>query len=289
MVLLSGNTINDLNDVADIELSIFEELGNSLKLSSLDFLIRVLIAIVVLIVGCYLIKIIRRYLKKILERSSIDPGNVQLLDQVIKILLYFVLALLILAHFGIQAASVIALLGSAGLTIGLAFQGALSNFAGGVLIISTKPFRLGDFIDIEGSFSGTVIEIGLIHTKLLTIDNGVVIIPNGKLANSTITNFTERKKRRVELVFGISYDQDIDKARDVIMSVVQADEDVIKDDIILIYVENIAPSSVDLGLKVYTANEKYLELKWRLNENIKKAMDANNIEIPYPQVDVHMR
>ncbi|MCR5791083.1 MAG: mechanosensitive ion channel [Lachnospiraceae bacterium] len=289
MLILAKGDINDLSDVADVEISIFKEFTNNLKLNSLDFLMRILIAIVVLVAGRYVINFIRKWLRKILERSNVEPGNIQLLDQVVKVSLYFLVFLFVAAHFGIEAASVIALLGSAGLTIGLAFQGALSNFAGGVLLMSTKPFKLGDFIEIEASFTGTVTEIGLVHTKLLTVDNRVIIVPNGELANSTVINYTDREHRRVELTVSIAYSQDIDQAKAVLKKVIEAEKRVVHERDVLIYVEAMSASSVDLGIKVYTMTEQYLAVKWSLTEQIKKAFDREGIEIPFPQMDIHVK
>ena len=287
-LFITNTDIMGLSDIAKVERSIFSDFIDNLKLNSLDFLIRILIAAIVFIIGMSVIRHLRKWFSRLLERSSIDKGNVQLLDNVVKIGLYFILVLFVAAHFGIEATSVLAILGSAGLTLGLAFQGALSNFAGGVLIIATKPFRLGDYIEIEASFSGTVTEIGIVHTKLLTIDHRVVIIPNGELANSTITNYTNKPRRRIELVVGVDYETDIDRARSVIEKVIENEPLLIKDEEILIYVDALSSSSIDIGIKVYTRTENFWRAKWSLTESIKKAFDANGIKIPFNQMDVHI-
>ncbi len=289
MVFISNGNITELSDIAAVERSIFGEFIDNLKLNSLDFLVRVLITGLVLVAGIYAIRFVGKWFSKLLERSSIDKANAQLLNNLVKAGLYVLLLLLVLAHFGVEAASVIAILGSAGLTLGLAFQGALSNFAGGVLIVITKPFRLDDYIEIEGKVAGTVTEIGFVHTKLLTLDNKVEILPNGYLANSTITNYTDRDKRRVELIISVAYSEDIDKVREVLKKTIDGEELLIKDDDVVIYVDSMSSSSVDIGVKAYTKTPNYLAAKWSLTESIKKALDKNGIEIPYPQVDVHMR
>ena len=289
MIILTDIKIEDLSDVAEVEKSIFRQFTDNLKLNSLDFLMRVLIAVVVLLVGIRVIRFVRKWFSKLLEMRSLDESMIRLLDEIIRFVLYFLLIMFIAAHFGVDAASIIAILGSAGLTLGLAFQGALSNFAGGVLIMSTKPFKIGDFIEITGSHTGTVTGIGLVHTRLLTIDNRVIIVPNGELANTTIINYTDREKRRVELEVSIPYSQDIDAAKKVISDVIREEPLLLKEDDILIYVNAMSSSSVDLGIKVYTKTENYLKAKWSLTENLKKALDANGIEIPFTQVDVHMR
>lgn len=287
-LFIADTDITELSDIAKVEKSIFSDFIDNLKLNSLDFLVRILIAAIVLIIGTYVIKYLRKWFSKLLERSSIDKGNAQLLENAVKIGLYFILVLFVAAHFGIEATSVLAILGSAGLTVGLAFQGALSNFAGGVLIIAAKPFRLGDYIEIESSFAGTVTEIGIVHTKLLTIDHRVVIIPNGKLANSTITNYTNKPRRRIELIVGVDYETDIDRARSVLEEVIEREPLLIKDDEVLIYVDALSSSSIDMGIRVYTRTENYWTAKWSFTESIKKAFDANGIKIPFNQMDVHI-
>ena len=289
MIILTDIKIEDLSDVAEVEKSIFRQFTDNLKLNSLDFLMRVLIAVVVLLVGIRVIRFVRKWFSKLLEVRGLDESMIRLLDEIIRFVLYFLLIMFIAAHFGVDAASIIAILGSAGLTLGLAFQGALSNFAGGVLIMSTKPFKIGDFIEITGSHTGTVTAIGLVHTRLLTIDNRVIIVPNGELANTTIINYTDREKRRIELEVSIPYSQDIDAAKKVISEVIRKEPLLLGGDDILIYVDAMSSSSVDLGIKVYTKTENYLQAKWSLTENLKKALDANGIEIPFTQVDIHMR
>ncbi|MCR4657386.1 MAG: mechanosensitive ion channel [Lachnospiraceae bacterium] len=288
-IILSNANISDLSDIAAVERSIFREFADNLKLNSLDFLVRVLITGIVLVAGIYAIRFVTKWFSKMLERSSIEEVNAQLLKNAVKAGLYVLLILLVFAHFGVEAASVIAILGSAGLTLGLAFQGALSNFAGGVLIMITKPFRIGDYIEIESNMAGTVTQIGLVHTKLLTLDNRVVIHPNGDLANSTITNYTDKEKRRIELTIGISYGEDIDRVKEVLKKVIDEEPLLLKDDDVLIYVDSMSASSVDIGVKVYTNTQDYLSAKWALTESIKKALDKNGIEIPYTQMDVHIK
>ncbi|HAG69924.1 MAG TPA: mechanosensitive ion channel protein [Lachnospiraceae bacterium] len=289
--MIMKDNINDLNlkDIANVEKSIFRDFVDNLKLNSLDFTVRVVIAAIVVIAGVYVIRAFGRWFNRILEKSSIDRGNAQLLDNVVKVGLYFLLGLMVAAQFGIEATSVIAILGSAGLTLGLAFQGTLGNFAGGVLLIVTKPFRMGDYIEIESSFAGTVTEIGLIHSRLLTLDNRVVIIPNGELANSTITNYTDRAKRLVELKVGIGYGEDIDRVREILLEVISAEPLLMDDGTATIYVDSMSASSIDMLVRAYTKTADYLKAKWSLTESVKKALDKNGIEIPFTQVDVHMK
>lgn len=256
---------------------------------ALNLGIRVLIAAVILFVGFKLIKFIRKILKKSLTKASIELGVIQFLDSLLKVILNFILVLIVAGNFGFDATSIVALMGSAGVAVGLALQGSLSNIAGGILILLLKPFRVGDYIieDSNGN-EGTVKEIGIFFTKLQTGDNKIVILPNGALANNSMTNFSEAHLRRVDVTVGISYDADIKKAKDILWRIIDEDADVKQDDTKRVYVDSLGASEVVLGLRVYCENAKYWELKWRLLETIKLAFDEEGIEIPYQKLDVHI-
>lgn len=256
---------------------------------ALEFGIRVLFAVLILIIGLKAIKTIRKILKKSLNRASVELGVIQFLDSLLKIVLNIVLVLMIASNFGFDATSVVALVGSAGVAIGLALQGSLSNIAGGILILLLKPFRVGDYIieDSNGN-QGSVKEIGIFYTKLQTGDNKIVILPNGTLANNSITNFSEAHLRRVDITVGISYDADIKKAKDILQRIIDEDADVKQDDTKRVFVDSLGASEVVIGLRVYCENEKYWELKWRLLETIKLTFDEEGIEIPYQKLDVHI-
>ena len=256
---------------------------------ALNLGIRVLIAAVILFIGFKLIKFIRKILKKSLTKASIELGVIQFLDSLLKVILNFILVLIVAGNFGFDATSIVALMGSAGVAVGLALQGSLSNIAGGILILLLKPFRVGDYIieDSNGN-EGTVKEIGIFFTKLQTGDNKIVILPNGALANNSMTNFSEAHLRRVDVTVGISYDADIKKAKDILWRIIDEDADVKQDDTKRVYVDSLGASEVVLGLRVYCENAKYWELKWRLLETIKLAFDEEGIEIPYQKLDVHI-
>lgn len=256
---------------------------------ALNLGIRVLIVAVILFVGFKLIKFIRKILKKSLTKASIELGVIQFLDSLLKVILNFILVLIVAGNFGFDATSIVALMGSAGVAVGLALQGSLSNIAGGILILLLKPFRVGDYIieDSNGN-EGTVKEIGIFFTKLQTGDNKIVILPNGALANNSMTNFSEAHLRRVDVTVGISYDADIKKAKDILWRIIDEDADVKQDDTKRVYVDSLGASEVVLGLRVYCENAKYWELKWRLLETIKLAFDEEGIEIPYQKLDVHI-
>ncbi|MBQ7942579.1 MAG: mechanosensitive ion channel [Lachnospiraceae bacterium] len=270
----------------------FEELElalQSLPTKALDLAVRILITVIVFLVGMKLIKLVRRILRKSLTHADAELGVIQFLDAFVKYALYALLIFAIATNFGFDATSIVALLGSAGVTIGLALQGSLSNFAGGVLILLLKPFKVGDYIteDTNGN-SGTVKEIGLFYTKLATGDNKIVILPNGTLANSSLTNASQATVRRVDLTVGISYNADIDKAKAVIREIIETDPKVFKNEDILVYVDSLGSSEVVLGARCYCSNSDYWEVRWRLLETIKKSFDEQGIEIPFPQLTVHI-
>ena len=251
--------------------------------------VRVLFAALILFIGFRLIKLIRKILNKSLTKASVELGVIQFLDSLLKIALNIILILIVASNFGFDATSVVALMGSAGVAVGLALQGSLSNIAGGILILLLKPFRVGDYIieDSNGN-EGTVKEIGIFFTKLQTGDNKIVILPNGTLANNSMTNFSEAHLRRVDITVGISYDADIKKAKDILWRIINEDADVKQDDTKKVFVDSLGASEVVLGLRVYCENAKYWELKWRLLETIKLTFDKENIEIPYQKLDVHV-
>lgn len=257
--------------------------------SLLSFLVQVIVAIIVLLIGSRIIKFLLKLIKKSLDRSKVEAGVVTFLCSLVKYSLYFVLAMIILAQFGVTTSSVVAVLGSAGLTLGLALQGSLSNFAGGVLILLLKPFVVGDYI-IDGTTGqeGTVSSITIFYTKLLTFDNRMILIPNGTLSNSSITNVSHMEKRRIDLVIGVSYEADLAKTKQVLTEVVQKEPNRLADEPVDIYVSELADSAVQMGVRVWVKNEDYWPTKWKLTEDIKNALDANNISIPFPQMDVRV-
>lgn len=256
----------------------------------IGFGIKVLLAFIFFFIGAKLIKLLRRIVRRSLERSTVDKGVEQFVDSAVKVLLYSVLIFTIAANFGVDTTSVAALLASGGLAIGFALQGSLSNFAGGVLILLLKPFVVGDYI-IEDSQKneGTVKEIQIFYTKLSTVDNKTIVIPNGTLANTSLTNVTAKDIRRLDLNVDISYEADLRKAKDVIRSLVEHDESVLKDMEQLVFVDQLAQSSVVIGIRAWVKTEEYWTARWRILEEIKLSLDENQIEIPYRQVAVHLK
>ena len=255
--------------------------------SLLSFLVQVVVAIIVLLIGSRIIKFLLKLIRKSLDRSKVEAGVVTFLCSLVKYSLYFVLAMIILAQFGVTTSSVVAVLGSAGLTLGLALQGSLSNFAGGVLILLLKPFVVGDYI-IDGvtGQEGTVSSITIFYTKLLTIDNRMILIPNGTLSNSSITNVTHMEKRRIDLLIGVSYEANLAKTKQVLLDVVKSEDKILPGEPVDVYVSELADSSVQMGVRAWVKTEDYWPIRWKMTEDIKNALDANGISIPYPQMDV---
>ena len=250
---------------------------------------RVLLAALFFLVGSQLIKLIRKIIKKSMQRAGAELGAIQFVDSFVKAALYVLLVLMLASSFGLDAASIVALLGSAGVAIGLAVQGSLSNLAGGVLLLILKPFKVGDYIQ-EGSSGkeGTVAEIQIFYTKLVTPDNRTIVLPNGSLANNSLINYTAQDARRMDIVVGISYKADLKKAKEVLLQVLEEDEAVMKDRDHFVFVDNLGSSSVDLGVRCWFAQSDFWPGKWRITENCKLALDRAGIEIPYNQLDVHL-
>ncbi len=250
---------------------------------------RVLLALAAFLIGVQLIKLIRKILRKSMTRAGAETGAVQFVDSFVKAALYVLLVLMIASSFGVDAASIVAVLGSAGVAIGLAVQGSLSNLAGGVLILLLKPFRVGDYIQESATkHEGTVTEIQIFYTKLLTVDNKMIVLPNGSLANNSIVNITAQKDRRMDLVVGVSYKADLKRAKEVLETVLKEDEAVLKDRDVLVFVDELGSSSVNIGVRCWFRQEDFWAGKWRITENCKLALDAAGIEIPYNQLDVHL-
>ena len=254
----------------------------------ISFALQVVVAILIYGIATKVIKWLVKIVQRGMERHDVDTGVKQFLCAIVKYALYIVLIMTILNVFGVATTSVVAVLGSAGVAIGLALQGSLSNFAGGVLILLLKPFKVGDYI-IQGGSEGTVYEISIFYTKLKTVDNKVVVVPNGTLSNNTIVNVSHMDRRRVDIVVGISYDADIRTAKEIIYNLAQKDECRLPEENAVVYVDNLGASSVDIGLRVWVKASDYWTVKWRLTENIKYAMDENNISIPYTQIDVQIK
>lgn len=255
----------------------------------IGFGVKVLFAILFFLVGRAVIKWIRKIVRHSMERSNADVGVRQFVDSVLKVVLYFILLFSIATKFGVDAASVAALIASGGVAIGLALQGSLSNFAGGVLILLLKPFEVGDYIiEDTNKNEGTVKEIQIFYTKLSTIDNKTIVIPNGILTNNSLTNATAKDERRLDLKVDIAYEASIKEAKAVIETILKNDEAVLQDEDINVFVDALGESSVVLGARAWTKNVDFWSAKWRILEEIKEQLDEHHISIPYQQLMVHM-
>ena len=254
------------------------------------FGIQVLLALVFFFVGSKVIKWIRKIVRKSFERANADAGVSQFVDSMLKFGLYALLIFIIATKFGVESSSVAALIASAGVAVGLALQGSLSNFAGGILILLLKPFAVGDYIIVtQEGIEGTVKEIQIFYTKLATVDNQTVVVPNSILTNNSLTNVTARPERKLDLKVGISYDADLKKAKSLIEDMLLHDESIIQDEEIRVFVASLGDSAVMIGLRAWVKTEEYWTTRWRLMEEIKLTFDAEGIDIPYNQLTVHVR
>lgn len=250
-----------------------------------DYLLRVALVLVIFFVGRKLIKKIVSLCDQALKRHGMEVTVRRFFCNVINALGYICMLGILLQTVGLTATSLTALVASAGVAVGLALQGSLSNFAGGVLILLMKPFVIGDYI-VQGNTEGTVKEIGLVYTELITADNRLIVIPNGTLIDSSIVNVTATGKRRLELSVGIGYKSDLKKAKEVLIRLGENDPARDPENPVNVFVSELAESSVNLGLHVWVSSSEYWNAKWRLTENIKMAFDEEGIEIPFKQVEI---
>lgn len=255
----------------------------------IDFAINVIIAIIIFMIGKYVISLILKIFKRFFNKANIEISVSKFLLSLLRVIMYFILICIVCERVGIQTTSFLAVLGSAGLAIGLSMQGSLSNFAGGVMILLIKPFKVGDYIQDGGSGKeGTVNKIDLFYTHLITVDNKLIVVPNGTLANSHITNVTAFEKRRIDLNVGISYTSDITRAKKVMEDIVAKNDKILHEEEVMIFVKDLAASEVTLEMRVWAKTEDYWNTKFILIETIKNEFDSNGIEIPFNQLQVHI-
>ena len=241
------------------------------------------------LIGSKVISVIRKVVGKSMERSNADVGVRQFVDSMLKFGLYALLIFMIATKFGVESSSVAAIIASAGVAIGLALQGSLSNFAGGILILLLRPFAVGDYIIVNSEgIEGTVKVIQIFYTKMTTIDNKTIVVPNSILTSNSLTNVTARPERQLDLKVGISYESDLKKAKEIVENLLLKDEDVIQDEEIKVFISELADSSVVIGLRAWVKTEAYWTTRWRILEEIKMSFDEEGIDIPYNQLTVHM-
>ncbi|MCF8243769.1 MAG: mechanosensitive ion channel [Saprospiraceae bacterium] len=248
---------------------------------------KLLLAILILVVGGLAINLILRGIKKAMVRAEVDPNLRPFLFTLTRLLLRIMVVLAALGTMGVEMTSFIAILGSAGLAIGLALSGTLQNFAGGLLILLFKPFKVGDVIKAQG-FMGTVKEIQIFNTLILTVDNHEVIIPNGGLATNTTENFSAQEKRKVMWTFGIGYGDSVQQAREVLQEVLATDERILTEEAPFIQVAELGNSSVNLTVRVWVKTDDYWPIFFEMNEKVYNAFNEAGLHIPFPQMDVHL-
>ncbi len=253
----------------------------------MDSAMSLAIGLIIFFVGKFIAAKISGWCEKRLLKSSVDKAVAGFASSILYALMFAGVVLMALGQIGVETTSFIAILGAAGLAVGLALQGSLSNFASGVLIILLRPFRSGDFVDAGGQM-GTVNRIELFHTYLITPDNRVIIVPNSAIMNGAIVNYSRESTRRLDLVVGISYDADIRLAKQIMEEIVEADERILKDPVCVIAVAELADSSVNFNLRPWVASADYWTVRADLLEKIKYAFDERGVGIPYPQMDVHL-
>lgn len=266
----------------------FEALFHSLVNWFAGVLGSIILSLVVWIVGKHLKKMLLRLLKRTLEKGNLEVGVIKFIMSLCNFAGNLVLILLIVDILGFETTSFIAFLGSAGLAVGMSLQGSLSNFAGGILILMSKPFVVGDYIISSGQ-EGRVTEIDLLYTRLLTIDNKVVIIPNGTLSNANIVNVGAEPTRRLDIEIGVAYSADVQKAKQLLMEVLDSDSRILQGREKLVIVKSLDASCVTLESRVWVNTDVYWDVRFALLEKYKEVFDANGVEIPFQQVDVHVR
>lgn len=252
------------------------------------FLVKIIVCIVIYIIGKNVIGWVVKTVRSMLLRTKMQTGAATFIVSMLKIFLYLILIFGIAMQFGVKESSVAALVASGGVAIGLALQGGLSNLAGGFLILLFQPFEVGDYILAQGE-EGTVQKIEILYTTLHTIDNRKVIIPNGNLANNVIVNATGADRRKLDITVGISYEDDISKAKQVLLQIIERSEYVIREQEAQVFVSELGDSSVVMGLRCWVRTDQYLPALWQMNEQIKNEFDRAGLHIPFPQMDVHVR
>ena len=261
----------------------------------LDWIVRkvgdLALCIVIIVIGFKIVGAIRKLLKRSFSRHSLDPSVSTFLVSFVDIGLKSILFLWCISIIGVEMSSVIAILGSASIAIGLAVQGSLSNIAGGVLILLLKPFQVGDYIIEDNKKNeGTVVAIDIFYTRLHTVDNKTVVIPNGILANSSLTNVTRQDRRRIDIFLGISYNESISRVKRVLEDVIEREEHILQDEEseVTIFVNNFDDSTISIGIRAWAPMDLYWKTRWSLLEHIKEAFDREHISFPYNQLDVHV-
>lgn len=277
----------------DLELNEVQQHWDKFVSSAIAWAPRVITAVIsallIYLIGSWIIRLVKRMIDKAFERRQMDVSLQRFLSNLISWILNILLFIVVVTQLGVQTSAFVAIIGAAGLAIGLALQGSLSNFAGGILILLLKPFRVGDYITSSANVSGTVKEIDIFNTKLTTPQNQEVIVPNGVLSNSSVTNYTKLGTRRTWFDIGVAYNADLKQAKEVLMRVIQNNEFAFKDPAPQVVVTELGDSAINLSIRVTASNENFWTMQEQLIIDCKEALDGAGIEIPFPQRDVHIR
>ncbi|SFA76928.1 small conductance mechanosensitive channel [Acetitomaculum ruminis DSM 5522] len=298
-ILASISNADSISDVTDAAKELTDVSENTKMLEKyiqsitphvINFIINLILVVIVFLIGRKVITIIRNIVRKSLEKSNVDIGAEQFLDSTLKIVLYFILFVIIGSSFGLTASTVVALLGSFGVTVGLALQGGLANFAGGIILLLIKPFKVGDYIkSTTTNLEGTVEEIQFFYTKLLTVENIMQVIPNGVLADNSIINYSNEEKRMIRLRVPVAYNSDIKHVKNVIRSVLDNEKRILKDEAVKIVLDEYGDSAMIIEVRAFVKTPDFFETKWSLLEIIKEEFDKNSIEIPYNKLDINIK
>ncbi len=282
--------IDSFEDVANLNESKLEQYGSQLMDWIADKVFDIVVALLFLFIGIKVAKLIVRILRKTFERTSLEESVEGFLLSVIKGILYAVVFIMAISIVGVQVTTLVAILGTASLSIGLALQGSLANFAGGVLILIMKPFKVGDYIiENDKKCEGTVEAIDIFYTKLRTYDNKIIVIPNGNITANSLVNVTAEASRKLDISVGVAYDSDIKLVKDTLTEIVTGSKyyDVTKE--MNIFVDSFQESAIKMGIRCFVKTEDYWAARWEITENIKIKFDENNIVIPFSQVEVTLK
>ena len=279
-----------LADIDKTDVSKLEAYMDKIVEWLLDKLLQIVIMLIFLFIAFKIAKLILKLIKRSFDRTKLDTSVSGFLLSLIKIVMYSIIVIMAAAMVGFQVTSLVTILGTASLAIGLALQGSLANFAGGVLILIMKPFKVGDYIiENDKKCEGTVESIDIFYTKLRTYDNKLIVIPNGNITNNSITNLTANKYRMIDLSIGISYKQDIKVVKKLLMETLEASEYRVKDRAVTVFVDSFGESSINMGARCFVDAADYWDAKWEITEAVKYAFDEHGIEIPYNQLDVNLK
>jgi len=254
----------------------------------LSYAVNIVAAIIIIIVGMIVARVVSGALNRVMVSRQIDATVADFLAALVR---YGIIAFTLIAalgRVGVQTASVIAVLGAAGLAIGLALQGSLSNLAAGVLLVTFRPFRAGEYVDL-GGIAGTVLQVQIFSTTLRTVDGRIVVVPNGKIIAGNIINFSREPVRRNEFIIGVAYDTDIDKVKELLTAIIDSDERILKDRERTVRLNELGPSSINFVVRVWSKSGDLQSVYWDVLERIKRDFDANGINFPYPQMDVNVK